>query len=203
MTYQLDTAPAEEPIDLADAKAHIRVDHTDEDTVIGNLITLARRMVEHDAMRQLVTATWKLYRDKFPTRHFQDSERVIEITKPPLQSVASVEYYDADGTLQTFASSKYHVDAVSSPGRIVLKNGQTWPVVETGRPNAVVITFDAGYGDAADVPEEAKHAIRLLVGHWYENREAAAIGAIGKEIEFSYTSFIQKLAWTAHQKVEV
>lgn len=203
MTYVLDTAPAEEPIDLTDAKAHLRIDHADEDTEIGNLITLARRKVEHDAMRQLVTATWTMYRDTFHTRHFQDTRQIIELTKPPVQRVASLEYYDPDGVLQTFSSANYYVDAISTPGRIILKNGQAWPSIESGRPNAVIITFDAGYGDAADVPEEAKHAIRLLVGHWYENREAAIVGTISKEVEFSYSSFIQQLEWTAHWKLEV
>ena len=200
MSYELTVAPAEEPLTLTEAKAHLRIDHADEDTGIEALITLARRKIEHDALVQLVTATWNLYRDHFPTWHFQHSLRVIEITKPPLQQVNSVQYYDVDAALQTFDAANYYVDAISRPGRITLKNGQVWPTVEWDRPHAVIVNFDAGYGTAADVPEEAKHAMRLLVGHWYENREAAAAGSV-REIEFSYESLLEQLQWTAHHKI--
>ena len=199
MSYQLTSAPEEEPLSLPEAKAHLRVDHTDEDDEITSLISLARRKIEHDAMIQLVTATWKLYRDRFPTRHWQHSPRVIELTKPPIQSVTSLEYYDPAGDLQTFDPANYYTDLISRPGRITLKNGLVWPTLEIARPNAVIITFVAGYGAAVDVPEEAKHAMRLLVGHWYEHREA--VGNIGPEIEFSYSSFLMQLKWTMHNKV--
>lgn len=198
MSYELSSAPAEEPLDLIEAKLHLKIDHSDEDSAISSLITLARRKLEHDTWRQLVTATWKLYLDDFPR-----GIKPICWTLPPLQSVSSIEYYDTDGTLQTFASSKYHVDSKSTPGRILLKSGQAWPAVEDARPNAVIVTAIAGYGDAADVPEEAKHALKLLIGHWYLNREAVAAGGMSKEIAFSYSALSEQLRWTNHAILEV
>ncbi len=60
------TAPATEPVTTAEAKTHLRVDTSDDDTLIGTLITVARRRVENDSRHQLVTATWDYTLDRFP-----------------------------------------------------------------------------------------------------------------------------------------
>jgi uncharacterized phiE125 gp8 family phage protein len=188
--YELVTPPAEEPLTLVEAKAHCRIDHADEDDLLDAFIVAAREYVEDLTWRQLVTATWKLYLDDFPRG------RQIRLNKPPIQSITSIEYYDVEGDLQTFAASKYWVDTIHAPGGILLKNGEAWPVVEVDRPNAVIITFVAGYGAAAAVPEKAKHAMRLLISHWDQNREAVLTGTISKEVEFSVRALIGLLCWT-------
>ena len=67
------------------------------------------------------------------------------------------------------------MDSKSQPGRVSLAYGKSWPA-DTLRPtNGVCITFVAGYGSAASaVPATACYAILLLMGHYYENREAAS-----------------------------
>ena len=75
-------APASEPLALADAKAHCRVDHTDDDALITALIVAAREQAEHETGRALVTQTWELVHDAFP--------EAFVLRKPPVASVTSI-----------------------------------------------------------------------------------------------------------------
>jgi len=185
MITKLVTAPAVEPVTLAEAKAHLRVDITDDDTLISSLITSARQYIERAIRRALVTQTWRASIDEFP------ASGEIVLPKPPLQSVTSIQYTDINDSTSTIASSTYTVDTDSEPGRIVLKYGQSWPSTSLANTNPVQVTFVAGYGAAADVPAHFKQAILLLAGHWYENREAIAVtGAIPKEMPLAVSSLI-------------
>ena len=171
-------APAAEPITTVQAKAWLRVSSSSDDTLIDELIADAREYVERVSGRQLVTATWRMTLDTFPRPGgwqflevpglFPDPHS-IRLPKAPLQSVSSVAYYDFSDVLNTLATTRYDVDAAHDPGRIFLAMGQTWPVVRL-KPGAVRITFVAGYGAAASVPEEVKLAIKFAVAFWYENR---------------------------------
>lgn len=165
MTIQ--TEPAAEPVSTDDAKLHLRVDIDDDDDLIDALVKAAREHVEIITRRALITQTWDYYLDEFPTGS------VIEIPRPPLQSVTHVKYTDKDGTESTFSSASYHVDTDGEPGRIVLKYGESWPGDTLQTSNPIVVRFVAGYGESgASVPEAIIQAIKLLVGHYYENREA-------------------------------
>jgi len=97
---------------------------------------------------------------------------IITVPRPPLGTVTSITYYGTGGTAATMTADTYIVDTDSEPGRISLGYGKTWPS-ETLRPvKGVVIQYQAGYGSAASsVPTRIKQAIKLLVGHMYENRE--------------------------------
>jgi uncharacterized phiE125 gp8 family phage protein len=165
---KLKTAPTEEPVSTAEAKAQTRVDISDDDTYIDGLITTARQQVEMIAGRSLCTQTWEMVLDDWP----DDTE--VELPRPPLASVTSISYTDEDGNVSTMDSSKYIVDTYHEPGRIVLKNDASWPGGTLQAVNGVVIEYVAGYGDAEGVPERYKAAIKLLVGHWYEHRLAVS-----------------------------
>lgn len=169
----LATPPELEPISLAEAKAHLRVDIDAEDTLISSIIVAARQAAEAEMGKQLITASYELNLDRFPC------SRVIELPRPPLQSVESITYYDADGDSTVLsAATYYHVDTARKPGRIVLRDGQTWPTTETGRPGAVVIAYTAGMGDDSDAVDELiRMGILMLITHLFENRAAVSDGA--------------------------
>jgi len=165
----LTAAPATEPLTTAEAKSHIRVTVSDDDTLIDSYIKAARELWEDLTSRMLITQTWKLVLDAFP------ADRFIEIPLAPLQSVASVKYTDQDGTQSTQTAGEYIVDTASEIPRIVLKEDYDWPDPDAGlqEANAVEISFIVGYGGTgASIPEIVRNGIRLLVGHFYENREA-------------------------------
>lgn len=159
------TQPAVEPLTTTEAKAHLRVDSSTEDTLIASYVTAARSYYEQATWRALVTQTWAMRLEQWP-----DGECMV-LPKPPLQSVTSIVYTDSDGMAQIMPSSDYTVYA-QDPGRIWLAFNASWPSATLRPGPSIEITFVAGYGVAADVPEIDKQAIRLLLGHFYENRES-------------------------------
>lgn len=178
-------APAVEPLSTAEAKNHLRVDTADDDILIDALIKAARERVEDLSHRALITQTWRYSLDAWPEGD------VILLPRPPLVSVSQIQYLDTAGSPTTWASSNYIVDTDSEPGRVVLAYGISWPT-ETLYPSAPIqITYDAGYGAAgSNVPQHLRQAILLLVGHWYENREATVGGAIIREVPLAVESLI-------------
>jgi len=175
-------APAIEPVTLAEAKAHCRIDVTADDDYVSALITAARQWCEKRLGQSFITQTWRLSLDRFPPHCF-------ELPYSPLLAVSSVTYYDEGNALQTLSTSLYEVDANSRPGRLAPVWGESWPSTYE-RMNAVAVTYTAGYGSAAsDVPAGVKHAIKLLVGHWYENREAST-DAESKDIPHGVESLL-------------
>lgn len=178
MNLVLSTAPSGEPVTLTEAKAWLRVDEDDtaEDVLILGLVQAARSYVENFTRRSLLTQTWQLSLDAFPC-----NSREIVLPRPPLASVTSIAYIDADGASQTFASAGYHVDTRSEPGRVVLDEDYDWPDTDC-RPNAVTVTYVAGYGSSSAVPRGLKTGIGWLVAHWFRNREHVNIGNIVNQI---------------------
>ena len=171
MARTLITAPTEEPVTVAEAKAHLRVYFDDDDTLIGNQIAAARQDLEKRLLNSaLVTQTWDYYLDAFPTTN------TMKLPLPPLQSVTSITYTDQDGNSSTFSSGSYTVDAISKPGRIVLNAGESWPSDTLQVVNGVVVRFVAGYGAATAVPQAIKQGLMLLLGDMYEIREASVVG---------------------------
>ncbi len=163
MAWRVSTAPDDEPVSLAEAKLHLRVDMTDDDDLITGLITAAREWSEGYQNRAYITQTITLTLDEFP--------ETFELPQAPLISVTSIKYIDTAGVQQTLSTDVYDVDTESEPGRVALAYSQCWPTIR-GDINSVEVIFQAGYGDAgADVPASVKSAMKLLIGHLYEHRE--------------------------------
>ncbi len=188
MPLQLVTPPAEDPVSLAEAKLHLRVDITDDDALITALISAACQAAETITGRQFVTARWKMILDGFPGRDrpgacsgdgFSLPGNAILLPKCPASSVVSIQYLDMTGALQTLAGSAYTTDLACEPARITPAFGQVWPVT-LPQIGAVTLTFDAGYGAAVAVPEGIKSWIKLRVGSLYAHREEVAIVSRGR-----------------------
>jgi uncharacterized phiE125 gp8 family phage protein len=150
---------------------------TDDDELeLNDLIPVAVDMVERDSQRALARQTWALYMDEFPCEE-------IELRKPPVISVSSVTYTDLDGDSQTVSASLYDTDLKSSPARIWPAASSTgWPTAKE-MPNAVTVTFVAGY--PASVPRVAYQAIMLAMDALYNKR------CVGD----GYWHFIDRLKW--------
>ena len=187
MALVLNSGPAVEPVSTTEAKAHCRIDISDDDTLVGALIKAGREYMEQRCRRAFVSQTWDLFLDDWP----EGDE--IKIPLPPLQSVAGVYYIDSDGATATFGTANYLVDTNRQPGRIVLKGAAGWPSTTLRESSGVQVRFTAGYGSAGStVPQPLRQAVLMLVGHWYENREAIAMtGAVPKEVPFA----VDALSW--------
>lgn len=184
LRVKLITAPASEPLTLAEAKLHLRVDVADDDTLITALIVAARQYCESVLWRALMPQTWEFYLDEWPC----DDE--IELPKPPLQSVTSVKYTNSVGATTTMSAGDYTVDTASEPGRVVLNYGTWWPTVTLATANPIAIRYVCGYADAVHVPETIKAAMKLLIGHLYENREAVVAGLIVTSVPLAVESLL-------------
>jgi uncharacterized phiE125 gp8 family phage protein len=164
------TPPEVEPVTLAEAKAHLRLDTNTDDAYVSALITAARERVELFLRRALITQTFEYTIDGFPANE-------IDLPRPPLQSVGWIKYVDTAGILQTFSPENYVADVSSNEiARIALAWNQYWPITRCSI-NAVVIRFFAGYGDSVeDVPQAIRHGILIEIANLYENREDVVVG---------------------------
>jgi uncharacterized phiE125 gp8 family phage protein len=183
--YELGTAPASEPVTLAEAKAFSRVDPTGdagEDTLNDNLITeliiSARRVFEGQTGRALIAQTWSAWLDAPP------NSGILQLNKGRIISITGIKAYDQDGTATTLDSGSYDVDA--SNARVGLNGKESWPIGT--RPfKSFEVEYVAGYADASAVPSEAKTAIKQMVSHWFEHRESAT------DLSFSTVPFATKV----------
>ncbi len=159
------SGPNSEPVTLAEAKLHLRVDGADEDALIGALITAARESAEHQLGRSIIATTWALTRDAFPTS--------ILLPMPRATAVTRIDYLDADGAAQVMNAIGYQLIAASEfEAWVEPAYGYAWPATRQ-QPEAVKVTYVAGWANAAAVPAAIKSWILLAVGELYANREAS------------------------------
>ena len=185
MRYDLDilTLPTSEPVELDDLKLHLRVDEDDEDVLISALLKAAREYCERYTRRVFLETELSFTFDDFPS-----DRRWFYLPRSPLISIEQILYYDTDGVQQTLNSSLYYTDiGKETPARVILDPDEfDWPDTQSYRASSVQVDFKAGYktpdGTADCVPEAINAAIKLLVGHWYENREGVVIGTISNKV---------------------
>lgn len=167
MTLILVTPPATEPVARDDAKSFLRLEHDEEDALIDTLIAAARLHAEAATRRALIAQGWRLVLDGWPAR------RLIELPLAPVVSVDSVTVYDAAGEPTVLDASSYVVDTLSTPARILVRQG----AAPGAAFNGIEVDFTAGYGPEPDaVPTPLRQAMMMLVVHWYELREPVAFG---------------------------
>ncbi len=168
--YVLTSTPEIEPVTIDEARDHLRISgQTDE---VTRLIKAARGPIERYLNRALITQTWDAYYD-----YWCDE---FKLPYPPLQTVDSVKYINSSGTETTLAPSQYWVTN-NEPAALVRRYDTVWPQLQLGRPQAIKIGVTVGYGDeVTDVPEEIRHAIKLLMTDLYENRGTVVLGAVSK-----------------------
>jgi len=176
------SGPAVEPVTVAEAKLHCRVDGTAFDDAFDRLIKASRRHVERFLHRRLITQTVQL--------RLSGLGRAITLPIGPVQSIESITYLDTANVSQTLAADQYRLDMASVPNRIVPAHLVTWPSVlpdvDTVAVNAVV-----GYGDAADdVPDDIREAILKIVAFWHDNPEAVVTGAIATELPLAFRAML-------------
>jgi uncharacterized phiE125 gp8 family phage protein len=155
------TAPAVEPVSLDEAKAFLRVETSDDDDVIAALIAGARLHVEAQTRRALVTQAWRLSADAWP------ADGRLPIVPAALRSLTAARVYDSDNVAHDVDTLAFVLDLGGSALCFA-----PWALPAPGRLTVgIEVDVVVGYGDAAsDVPEPLRHAIRLLIAHWYENR---------------------------------
>lgn len=195
MGYVLVTPPAIEPINLDEAKAHLREESNDSDALISTLIVAARQYAEGDTRRSFITQTWRTESFGFPgavsfnallTGH--PSERAtninyLRLAHGPVQAITGITYIDENGVVQTLDPTNYVADLSRDIPRVYEAPFEYWPICLV-QPGCVKVTYTVGYGAAAaNVPQALRSAILMLLAHWYQNREAVTDGRINQPFE--------------------
>lgn len=183
MTVTLLTGPALEPVSLIDVKAHLRVDHDDDDQLLTAAIVSARVHVETATRRVLIAQAWRIHLDRWPRK------RIFRVPVAPLIAVDAIRIRDGEGGATVVDADDYEVDAAAAPGRLVLAASAPAPV---GRAvNGIEIDVTAGYGPTTlDVPSPLRHAVMMLVAHWYEHRGAVGHDRAGETPPLGFASLI-------------
>lgn len=190
------TPPAVEPVTVSEAKAHLRVDVSDDDAYIATLITAAREWCEQYLDRTLIDTQWTMRLDSFPYE--------IELPRPPIASAGTatavtLTYTLGDDSTATLSSTQYRVDRNSTPGVVRQLRAGTWPA-NLDDYNAVAVTWWAGYGaSGTSVPAAIRHAMLMLVAHWYENRNTVLVGSISKPLEYAVESLLSSQKWGSYR----
>jgi uncharacterized phiE125 gp8 family phage protein len=186
---RLVTPPAVTPINLADAKEQCRVSHDEEDGYLTDLVEAAVALVDARGMlgRAMINQTWAEY--------FPNAPGEVRLSMTPFVSLTSVKYLDDAGVYQTATLGNFETYRSGDYVFLRPKEGSEWPEADI-RKDAYEITYLAGFGaTAADVPAGLRHALKLIVGHWYQNREAA--GAMVHEFPLAVAALIetQRVSW--------
>lgn len=185
MALVLTSGPASEPVTLSEAKAHLRIDGSNEDVLLTSLILTSRLHVEAALGLALINQTWMLVLDRWPA-----DGGGVDIPIQPLQAVTAVRVRDTSSAATVIAPTQYLVDIVSKPPRLVWNNAAP---PEPGRfANGIEIDLSTGFGaTAAAVPAPLKHAILMLTAHWYEHRDPIEIGSVAARIPEAVNDLIQ------------
>jgi len=190
------TQPAVEPVTLAEAKSHLRVDSNDSDAEIMAMVQAAREWVETYLDRTLVHTQWAMRMEELGDE--------IDLPRPPVATASgytsvSVTYTLPTGETTTLPTESYRVDRYSTPGEIYPPYASTWPPNREDE-NAVVVTWWGGYGASGkDVPASIRHAILMLIGFWFENRSSVLVGSISKQLEFAVESLLSTQKWGSYR----
>ena len=169
-------------VSLTEAKNHLRVDHTEDDTYISNLILASQEVIENYCNIKIMEVGVVQYCDTWSDTFELIFSPVVNSGKA---SISHIKYYnDAEPpALTTWASSNYIFDKYSSPMRIRLADLEGidgYPDI-AAQLNAIEISYDVGYDHDNDVPLALQQACLILVGQWYENRQVAVVGrSVGK-----------------------
>ena len=158
------TNPSTKVVSVTDVKSHLRIDTSDEDTLLGLYIDAATEMAENFCSRNFITHDYKLY--------FDSVTSVASLVYPDctLHSVNPINWIDSAGATQV--STKAHIDAYSNPSIVYLDTDFDSPTLQTDASNVFWFTFSTGFGAASsDVPEAIKQAIKLIVADMYYFRE--------------------------------
>lgn len=194
----------------SDVKLHLRLDHSDDDSYISNLVLAAQEYVSNYLNFPLINATCKSYFN-IGGNHIvpwwdgvrQGSLRAItggalKLDYPHVHSITSVKSYNENSVETTVDSSGYRLDVSMQRGAVVPNVGVTWG--ENLRlESSVVVEYISGFGPlTTDVPFIIKQAILILVAHWYENRQyynggmpfSGQIGMVNATIAHSVNSML-------------
>lgn len=183
-------APDVTPVSLSDVKAQLRFTASDEDAYLTALIAAAVAFVDGEGAlgRAMIAQKWG--------QSMQYPAGRVYLKMTPVTELTAVKYWDADNVQQTATLSDFRLVANGTWAYVEPIDGAAWPTA-FNRPDAVTLEYMAGYGEtAANVPADLRHALLLLISHWYQNREASSESAV-QEIPLGFEMLVNahRVSW--------
>ncbi len=167
MTIETLTPPSGEPLSLADAKAFCRIGDDLENTLITGLIEAARARVEAITGLALMRRTLRLTLSDWPLGVLDKG--ALRLPRPPAASLAAVRL--TDGVSSEDVTASFELETGLLPRlKPAPETGWVWPRSVHER---IEIDWQAGYAAADDIPDDLVHAVKLIVAHEFENRDAS------------------------------
>lgn len=185
-----------EPVTLAEAKLHLRVDVTDDDVLIGAMISAARDLVERYTSRTLIYTAYRMTMDMWTWDIELPRSPAVEAAANLITGIAyatpRIRYWDNDYVQQTitYADDDFELLLDNNPPLLVLPPSTIWPITAPLQRGAIEIDWIAGYAaGSTGIPQLLRLAIMMLVAHWYEHREA--VGSFGSEVPLAVDSVLR------------
>ena len=179
MTLMLLSGPMSEPVTLDEARAHLRLDATDEDNLLSAFLVAARVALEARTRRAFIMRSWRLILDAWPSGP-------LYLPIAPVSAVTSVTINGVRGP-RIIKTTEYETALAGDRPRLALLNA--WPA-PTRRIGGIHIDVTAGYGAAGDVPAPLRQAILMIAAHWFEHREPVSIGEHADELPLTVSALI-------------
>lgn len=196
------TPPAVEPLTADLVKSHLRIDQTEDDTVITTVwIPAVRQLVEKFTERSLITQTWRITLDAFPWgrrrpyRTGDDAPRRdggggasisygtgIDLPVSPVQSIAAIGYFDFGNNAAVLDPAVYDLDTTTLPARVLPVYSSVWPTTYP-RTAAVQVDVVCGFGDdSTTIPADLIGAMLLQIELWYSAGEVAPANNLSRAV---------------------
>lgn len=177
--------PAVEAVGPEDAKDFSKILDDENTSQLQAFTVAARRLTEDYLSGCLLTTSWIVKYDRFPSVAGPERRNFFKIPRPPLQSITHVKYYNSDGVLTTIADTDYIVDSHKRPGVVEPASGKSWPGTD-GRSSAIEIEFVAGWDDRAKIPEELLIMVKMLASNMNENRRFLSLQEMAENPTFEH-----------------
>ena len=163
------TPPTAEPVLLHEARAQCRIDDdiTEFDARLEAYIAAARGLAESELGARLISQTWDLYLDAFP------SGNDIALPQTPVSAITSITYVDTAGDTQTISSGDYRLDTRKAKAIVRPAFNVEWPTDVRDDFSVIDVTYVVGFGaNGTTVPRSIREWILLHVAAMYENGTA-------------------------------
>jgi uncharacterized phiE125 gp8 family phage protein len=155
-------------VSLSLAKQHLEYEDDDRDSLITQYIGAAAAWVENYTGKALLQRAIVETFDRFGG--------FVELSKGPLVSVTSVAYVDTLEAPQSVTGYRVRGSRIFAPVA-------GWPLIADY--STVTVTYQAGY---ATTPADLVSAQLLLIGHYFQSREAVNVATSVTELPLAVES---------------
>jgi|MDSW01.2.fsa_nt_gb uncharacterized phiE125 gp8 family phage protein len=188
-SLKIETKPTLKLVTVTECKNFLRVDFTDDDNYISDLIDMAIETIENYCNISIYEQTLVQQCDLW--------EETFNLLRSPIQNsgdltVEHIKYYDENDVQRVWDASNYNVDTNMSPARIYLKDdSDSYPTIAT-RIFPIEVKYKSGTDAVNSAPKILKQACLLIIGQFYENRQPYIVGRSVSEIPMTVKYLLDK-----------